>query len=187
VAVMSTTTAVFYTFLGGAPIVLGSYGVGPEGIGLYIMFVPAFYIVGNYLTTHLVRRIGEQRVMWLGQTCSLCGLAIMLALALGGVGTPLAVAMPLMFVGLGHGLLMPPTLAGTVGLIPALAGSAAAVAGLMQQMLGAAGGFLVGLVTHENAVNLSSMMLVITVISTSALLWLSRVRPSAPGPVRSTP
>ena len=34
--------------------------------------------------------------------------------------------------GLGHGLLVPPSLSGTVGLIPALAGSAAAVAGLVQ-------------------------------------------------------
>jgi hypothetical protein len=32
---------------------------------------------------------------------------------------------------------MPPTLAGAVGVVPALAGSAAALAGLMQQLMGA--------------------------------------------------
>ena len=53
--------------------------------------------------------------------------------------TPLALALPLLLLGIGHGLLAPPTLAGTVGLMPALAGSAAAVGGLMQQLQRRAG------------------------------------------------
>ena len=60
---------------------------------------------------------------------------------------------------LGHGLLVPPALGGTIGLVPALAGSAAAVAGLMQQMTGAVGGFAVGLFRHEGALNLGWLML----------------------------
>src|SRR5690606_29955258 len=47
VSILAMTTATFYAFLGGAPIVLGSYGVGPDGIGFYIMLVPGSYIVGN--------------------------------------------------------------------------------------------------------------------------------------------
>ncbi len=51
VAILSSTTASFYAFLAGAPIVLGGYGVGPAGVGFYIMVGPLSYIVGNYLTT----------------------------------------------------------------------------------------------------------------------------------------
>ena len=44
------------------------------------------------------------------------------------------------------------------GLLPALAGSAAAVAGLMQQLIGAAGGYAVGLFDHHGALNLGWLM-----------------------------
>lgn len=158
VVILSMTTATFYAFLGGAPIVLAGYGVGPAGIGPYIMCIPIAYIVGNYLTSHLVRRIGERALMVLGQGCTLAGLALMLGLGLADLNTPLALALPLMVLGLGHGFLMPPTLAGTVSLVPALAGSAAAVAGLMQQVMGAVGGYAVGLFNHQGAVQLGWLM-----------------------------
>jgi DHA1 family bicyclomycin/chloramphenicol resistance-like MFS transporter len=159
VVIVAMTTATFYAFLAGAPIVLASYGVGPEGIGYYIMCVPVSYILGNYLASRLARRTGEHPMMLLGQGCTVGGLLLMLGLGLGGLNTPLALALPLMVLGLGHGLLVPPALAGTVGLVPALAGSAAAVAGLTQQLLGAAGGYVVGIFPHQGAVNLGWLML----------------------------
>jgi DHA1 family bicyclomycin/chloramphenicol resistance-like MFS transporter len=180
VALLSMTTATFYAFLAGAPIVLGSYGVGPAGIGYHIMFVPLAYIVGNYLTTHLVHRIGERAVMRLGQGSSLAGIALMLVLALAGVDTPLALSLPLLLLGIGHGLLVPPTLIGTVGLLPALAGSAAAVAGLAQQLLGAVGGFVVGLVPHDGAVNLGWMMLALSGSAAVAMALLQRGQAATP-------
>ena len=159
VAILAATTATFYAFLAGAPIVLKGYGIGPDGIGWFIMAVPVSYILGNFMTSRLIAQAGESRVMAWGQVLTLGGLVVMLALGLGGVQTALAVALPLLLLGLGHGLLNPPTLAGTVGVLPALAGSAAAVAGLMQQLTGASAGYLVGLVPHEGAVNLGWMML----------------------------
>jgi len=61
-----------------------------------------------------------------------------------------------------------------VGLVPALAGSAAAVAGVMQQMTGALGGFVVGLVSHDGAVNLALQMLGWAACGLAAQLALSR-------------
>ena len=161
VLLLAMTTATFYAFLGGAPIVLGSYGVKPDGVGFYIMAIPGSYIVGNYLTTRLAHRFSERRIMNLGQGLTVGGVALMLLLALAGLNTPLAFALPLVLLGIGHGLLVPAALAGTVGLVPALAGSAAAVAGLSQQLMGAVGGFAVGLFHHEGAANLGWLMLVL--------------------------
>ena len=76
--------------------------------------------------------------------------------------------------GAGHGLLMPPTLGGAVGVIPALAGSAAAVAGLMQQFVGALGGSAVGLVSHHDAVNLALQMLGLGLLGARSLWMLPR-------------
>jgi DHA1 family bicyclomycin/chloramphenicol resistance-like MFS transporter len=175
VAILAATTATFYAFLAGAPIVLKGYDIGPDGIGWFIMAVPISYIAGNFMTSRLIQQMGESRVMAWGQALTVAGLLIMLALALGGVQTALAVALPLLFLGLGHGLINPPALAGTVSVLPALAGSAAAVAGLMQQLTGATGGYLVGLVPHEGAVNLGWMMLAFTLLAVAAQ-WALRQR-----------
>ena len=174
VAILAATTATFYAFLAGAPIVLKGYGIGPDGIGWFIMAVPVSYILGNFMTSRLIAQAGESRVMAWGQALTLGGLVVMLALGLGGVQTALAVALPLLLLGLGHGLLNPPALAGTVGVVPALAGSAAAVAGLMQQLTGATGGYLVGLVPHEGAVNLGWMMLAFALTGAMAQFFLRR-------------
>ena len=174
VAILAATTATFYAFLAGAPIVLKGYGIGPDGIGWFIMAVPVSYILGNFMTSRLIAQAGESRVMAWGQALTLGGLVVMLALGLGGVQSALAVALPLLLLGLGHGLLNPPALAGTVGVVPALAGSAAAVAGLMQQLTGATGGYLVGLVPHEGAVNLGWMMLAFALTGAMAQFFLRR-------------
>ena len=175
VTILAATTATFYAFLGGAPIVLKGFGIGPDGIGWFIMAVPLSYILGNFMTSRLIQQWGESRVMIWGQALTLGGLMVMLGLGLAGFASPLAVALPLLLLGLGHGLINPPALAGTVGVVPALAGSAAAVAGLMQQLTGAAGGYLVGLVPHHGAVNLGWMMLGFALLATLAQ-WLLHKR-----------
>jgi len=179
VVILSMTTATFYAFLAGAPIVLGSQGVGPDGVGFYIMSIPLAYIAGNYFTSRLVRRVGERRIMAIGQGCTVAALLGVIILATIGLNHPLAFALPLVLLGVGHGLLMPATLAGTVSVLPALAGSAAAVAGLMQQLLGAFGGYTVGLVGHDGALNLGLLMLGFTGCSVLALAWMQRRHASA--------
>lgn len=174
VTIVASTTAAFYTFLGAAPIVLRAYGVTPDRVGWYIMCIPVAYICGNLWTSRLVRRMGDRRIMTMGQVFNVVSLLLVLGLGLAGAHTPLALALPLMLLGIGHGLLAPPTLAGTVGLVPALAGAAAAVAGLMQQLTGALGSYVVGLVPHEGQVNLALVMLAFTLAGVVAQLLLPR-------------
>lgn len=172
VAVVAMTTASFYTFLAGAPIVLKRYGVGPEHVGWYVMFVSIAYVVGNFMTSRLIHRHGERRMLVLGQLSSVLGLVLMLSLGWAGLATPLAFAGPLILLGLGHGFSMPPALAGSVGVVPALAGAAAAVAGLAQQLMGALGGYAVGLFRHEGAISLGLLMLGFTLLAAGALALL---------------
>jgi DHA1 family bicyclomycin/chloramphenicol resistance-like MFS transporter len=177
VAILAMTSACFYTFLGGAPLVLAAYGVPPERIGLYVMVPPLAYIMGNLLTQRLLRWGSSDRfLMAAGQISTLCGVTGVLAFGLAGVHTPLSLALPLLLLGLGHGLLLPPTLTGTVGLVPALAGSASAVAGLMQQLTGAAGGFVVSLVPLQGPVWLALLMLLFSGLACAAQAVLLRRR-----------
>ncbi|MEY2683291.1 MAG: hypothetical protein RJA09_435 [Pseudomonadota bacterium] len=179
---LGMTTATFYAFLGGAPQVLAQQGVGPEQLGWYLMSIPFAYFVGNYLTTHLVAKWGEDTILAVGQAGTLAGLALVLGLAWMGVSSPLALALPLVLLGLGHGLLVPPALSGTVGVVPALAGAAAAGAGVMQQLMGAVGGYTVGLVDHgQGAASLGVVMLVYALgasLALAGLLWRPRQLPT---------
>ena len=84
-AILALSTATFYAFLAGAPSVLRRYGVGPDGVGFYIMCIPMAYIVGNYLTSRWVHAKGERRVMQIGQAAALSGLALLLALGFAGL------------------------------------------------------------------------------------------------------
>ncbi|WP_162241864.1 MFS transporter [Pseudorhodoferax sp. Leaf267] len=175
VAILAMTAASFYTFLGGAPLVLANYGVRPERIGLYVMCPPVAYVFGNLLTQRLLRNgRSDGFLMVAGHASTLTGIVTVLLLGLAGVHTPLALALPLLLLGIGHGLLLPPTLTGTVGLVPALAGSAAAVAGLMQQLTGAVGGIVVGLVPLQGPVWLALLMLLFSGLGFVAQLALSR-------------
>ena len=175
VAVLATATATFYIFLGGAPIVLGSYGVGPDGIGFYIMVIPLSYITGSFLTSRLIRRIGNHQMMEWGQRLTLVGMVLVVVLAVTPLASPLALVLPLTLLGIGHGFLVPPALTGTVGLIPALAGAAAAVAGVSQQVMGAFGGYVVGLVPLEGALNLGWLMLLTASLGYWAHRYLLRL------------
>lgn len=174
VIVVSMTTSTFYAFLAGAPIVLGSLGVRPDGVGFYIMVAPLSYIFGNFLTSRLSHHVADAHMMWIGQGLAAIGVALVALLAMAGVNTPLAFALPTILLGIGHGLLVPPALAGTVGLLPALAGAAAAVTGLMQQMLGAVGGFAVGLLAPADARNLGLLMLGLVIVGVIAQVQLFR-------------
>jgi DHA1 family bicyclomycin/chloramphenicol resistance-like MFS transporter len=173
VAVLCLTTGVFHAFLSGAPIVLRGLGVGPDGVGWYMMVVPLSYIAGNYLASRLVHRLGERRLMAWGQGSSLCGIGLMTALGLTGFSSALSFSLPLILLGIGHGLLMPPALSGTVGLIPALAGSAAALTGLAQQWMAGLSGYSVGLLP-DGPVYLGLLMLGMTVAALLAQLPLFR-------------
>lgn len=159
VVMLSSTAVTFYTYLAGAPLVFKHFGVAPQQLGLYVMAIPLAYIVGNVLTTRWVARLGERGLMTAGQSAVFAGLGLVLVLSWLPWHSPLALALPLVLLGIGHGLLVPVTLAGTVGLVPALAGSAAALAGVMQQASGSLGSHFVALVPHDGVVNLTLMMM----------------------------
>jgi MFS transporter, DHA1 family, multidrug resistance protein len=177
VALLAATTATFYTYLAGAPLVLAAYGVRPDQIGWYLMTPPLAYILGNLLTVRLVRTRSDRTIMWMGQGLTLGGLVVASLVAAFLPAGPLALALPLLLLGLGHGLLVPPALVATVGLVPALAGSAAAVAGLLQQAGGAVAGYAVGWLPRPDALSLSLMMVAWTTLGALALARLSRSTP----------
>jgi DHA1 family bicyclomycin/chloramphenicol resistance-like MFS transporter len=180
VLILSMTAGAFYAYLAGAPLVLRDYGIGPAEVGFYIMVPPLSYIAGNFLTSRLAHRLGEARMMAAGQAITLLGIATMLALAAAGVRSGAAFVLPLILMGIGHGLLIPSVLAATVSVVPALAGGASALAGVVQQVTGALGGVAVGWVIWGGAVGVGALMLAFTLGAVAAQAGLGAGRRPAP-------
>ncbi|MBK6658128.1 MAG: Bcr/CflA family efflux MFS transporter [Proteobacteria bacterium] len=174
--ILAMCTGSFYVFLAGTPLVLASYGVGPARVGLFIMAVPLSYIAGNFVVSRLLHAKNEARLALIGQCAACAGPLLALALALAGVRSPLALALPMTLLGFGHGLLMPSTLSGTISVIPTLAGSAVAASGLAQQLFGALGGWAVGLVPHDDARYMAAMMLTFMLLALVMQVLVMRLR-----------
>lgn len=182
VAVLSLTYASLYVFLSGAPVVLARHGIGASAVGWFVLCMTASYIAGSFLTSRWIHRLSGRELMTRGQWLALSGTGLMLLLAWLDVPVHWSMTVPLLLVGLGHGLLMPPTLAGTVGQIPALAGSAAAVAGLMQQVMGAAGSYSVGAFDPVSVGLLAALMLGFSVLALGSQWGLQRAQAQAGKP-----
>jgi MFS family permease len=138
---------------------------------------PLSYVFGNFLTSRLARHGRDMRMRAVGQALTLTGIVAMIGLALLDVRSGLAFTGPLVLFGIGHGLLMPPTLVATVGLLPALAGAAAGIAGVSQQLVGAVGGYAVGGVPQDGPVGLGLLMAAFTLGAIAAQAMLPRGRP----------
>ena len=98
----------------------------------------------------------------------------MLILSLAGLHKPLALALPMMLVGVGHGLMIPPMLSRAVGLIASVAGTAAAFSGSLQQAMGALGGYVVGMAPEAGALPLGLTMAVPSLCGLLALFVIWR-------------
>jgi DHA1 family bicyclomycin/chloramphenicol resistance-like MFS transporter len=172
----------FYTVMAGAPFVLSAgYGIKPENIGWYIMCMPVSFLLGSLITSGLVRRHGHLAVMAAGHAFGIAGVVLVLGLALAGVNSPLALVLPLLLVGFGNALFMPSALVGLVSSVPALAGSGAGLAGLLQQLTGALAAFLTGLIAHDTPVQLGWLMLAWSLLGVAAQCALPAATREAPG------
>ena len=140
------------------------------------MVVPLSYVFGNFLTSRLARHGRDMRMRAVGQALTLTGIVAMIGITLLDWRSGLAFTGPLVLFGIGHGLLMPPTLAATIGLMPALAGAAAGISGVSQQLVGAVGGYAVGWVPQDGPEGVGLQMAAFTLGTIAAQAMLPGAR-----------
>jgi len=127
----------FFTMATSASLLMKDYlGRPATEYGLYFMFFPAGYWLGNFLAS----RLGSRTAI---ETMVLAGALVLAATAAGQASfvmifglSPLALFIPGFFVTFAQGLALPNTQAGAMSVDPALAGTAAGI-GAFMQMFGA--------------------------------------------------
>jgi DHA1 family bicyclomycin/chloramphenicol resistance-like MFS transporter len=138
-------TAVFFAFLGGTPYVATTlFGMSGTEYGLYFVFVPIGFFIGNFFTARLTMRVGSGRLMRIGNLISLAASISSLLLLGSGWQHPLALFAPIYLIGLANGLSSNNSIAGAVSVRPHLAGAASGIAGSFQIGFGAVATVIIG-------------------------------------------
>jgi MFS transporter, DHA1 family, multidrug resistance protein len=133
------TSGAFFAFLGGGPFVATEIlNLRPAEYGLYFGLLSGGYMIGNFMSGRYSRRVGINAMMMIGSLTSMSGIILCVILFGAGLMHPLALFLPISFVGLGNGMTLPNANAGLVSVRPHLAGSASGLGGALQIGGGAA-------------------------------------------------
>ncbi len=144
-------SACFFAMLGGAPFVGDVvYGLSPSQLGLYFIFTPMGYMLGNFFTGRYAERFGIYHLMITGTAITTVGMTLSLIVILLGATHPLAFFGFTISIGIGNGLVIPNATAGMLGIHPRLAGTAAGLGGAMLTLSGAAISALVAILLTED-------------------------------------
>ena len=172
--------AAFQAFLAGAPFALiVVMGVSPEDLWIFIMSVPAGYIVGNYVSSWASQRISRDRMILAGSVLAILCTGVLVALSVSGLDSPFTLIAPLFVYSVGSGFLVPNSLAGALVTVePAAAGSAAALGGFVQMGSGALATVVVAALTQTSFLQVGAVMLGCTFLSWLFFALLVRKDPA---------
>jgi DHA1 family bicyclomycin/chloramphenicol resistance-like MFS transporter len=146
----------FNVFFAGGPILLIQVmGVPAEVFGWFTLAWAGSFIVGSLVSNRLQRRVQSLLLIPVGQGILTAGALAMMATALLGFVTPLALIVPLMLMGWGNGLNMPNAMANALATVPAnRVGAASALLGFVQMIAAALLTLLVGYMSHTTQWNI---------------------------------
>lgn len=174
-----------FAYVAGSPFVLQDvYGLSPQLFGVAFAANGIGLVVGAQVNGHLVHRMGSDRLLTMGTLVMAAGgLALLFAVSTGWGG--LAAVLPALFVLLfGAGFINPNALTLAMHHRPDAAGSASAVFGCAQFLLGAAVAPLVGLGGRHDALPLALVVAGLTA-SVASLRVGGHLARRRPGRVRA--
>lgn len=135
---MAFSVGSFFVFLSGVPFVAaGQFGLSAPLIGLGLGSISGGFLLGSLLTARLAPIWGLALLILVGRLVPFLGLSLGLVLFTLGASHPLALFGTTVFVGVGNGLTMANANSGAMSINPALAGSAAGLAGALSVLCGA--------------------------------------------------
>jgi DHA1 family bicyclomycin/chloramphenicol resistance-like MFS transporter len=162
--VMGFMAFALFAYLGGMPIVfIVEYHYAPSGFAIVFGCVAGSYIFASQFNIFLVRAVGLHRALSLATSLYLVMVGIVLALALldhrsvvvGPIGFALALALAQSVTG----FIIPTATVGALHAHAGRAGSASALLGTLQFLIGACGGLLTGLLTDGTSLPVAALML----------------------------
>jgi DHA1 family bicyclomycin/chloramphenicol resistance-like MFS transporter len=141
--------------------------------GMYFALVPLGFITGTLISSRLGNRASVERMVLIGGSLAVAGVAVQSSLLLSGIFVPLTLFLPGTIVTLAQGLSLPFAQAGAMATVPRLAGTAAGIGVFAQNFLGAGFAQIYGLLADGTP----RPMVIMTAV-TAGLGFLSALVPA---------
>jgi DHA1 family bicyclomycin/chloramphenicol resistance-like MFS transporter len=150
----------FFSYLGGSsPVFIRGFGLSPLQFALVFGLCSIGLIASTQINARLLPRFGLSRILRVVARIHLCATLTLAVVAFGGVHVLPLVFLPLFVAVSCMGYLNPNMVAGALTHQAHNAGSASALLGTGQFLLGAFGGLLVGLFTDGTPRGMAALML----------------------------
>jgi DHA1 family bicyclomycin/chloramphenicol resistance-like MFS transporter len=144
--VAATNSAMFFTFIGGAPhVVVTQMQRTSAEYGFWFILISFTYMIGNFTAGRWSAKYGVDTMIRAGVAVTVLGSAVgIIWMLIDPLGSPAVIMVPQMIIGFSSGFMLPNSIAGAVSVRPQAAGAASGLMGFMQMGLGAATAQLVG-------------------------------------------
>lgn len=167
----ATVYAGLFAWISGASFVLqGLYGLTPFHFGVVFAVGSTGYMLGSFLASRIVRRVGLDGVIGIGAVAvTLGGLGMVVSVAIGFTSS-LSIVLPMWIYLAGLGMVLAQSIAGALTPFPERAGAASSLFGFVQQGLAAACGAGVGWLLGDSAWPLAGAVALMGLAT--LLIWL---------------
>ncbi|PRX47138.1 DHA1 family bicyclomycin/chloramphenicol resistance-like MFS transporter [Prauserella shujinwangii] len=172
--------AAMFSYIAGSSFVLqGVYGLSPQEYSVVFGVNGAGIVLAGQVNGRIVGRVQERTLLATGLFMATLGSAALVIAALLGLGLP-GLLPPLFLVVSSIGLIMPNSNSLALANHPRSAGSASALLGVVQFVIGGAASPLVGVFGEDSAVPMATIMASFGVLSLASFLFLAGRPASAP-------
>lgn len=176
--VAATNSAMFFTFIGGAPhVVITIMHRTSAEYGVWFILISFTYMAGNFAAGRWSVKYGVDFMIRAGVAVTVLGAAVGFVWVLLEPGRgPEVIMTPQMILGFASGFMLPSAIAGAVSVRPQAAGAASGLMGFMQMGLGAMTSQLIGhlLDGASSALPLATIVLVLCACGLVAFFTLVR-------------
>ncbi len=133
--IITTVFIGLFAWISGAPIVMqgAAYGLSPLVFGITFATGAAGYMVGTFVASHIIVRLGLDRMMGIGVVMMAFGGLAMVAVLTLGLGHVMWFAATMVIYLAGLGFTLPAAMAAALTPFPDRAGTASSVMGFCQQ------------------------------------------------------
>lgn len=169
------STAAFFAFLAGAPLVTRVLYDMPVGtLGVYLGSITAGFFFGSFIGARFTRGFSLGQTMLVGRIAACSGLMIGIVLFTFGITHEFALFGATIFVGIGNGITSPSSSAGAMSVRADLAGSASGLSGALSVGGGAIVTWITGAIVAVNAGGLALLWVMFSVSFLGLLcaLWV---------------
>jgi DHA1 family bicyclomycin/chloramphenicol resistance-like MFS transporter len=170
--VISTSVAGILTYTSASSFVLIEVlEVPAQYYGLLFSISALGMFLGSLLSAKLSHHFSSEQAIWYGSLLLLCGGVLLAVLPWLGVVSVLTLVGSMFIYALGNGVVMPSAMALAIMPFPKKAGAAAALIGCCQSALGAACGYVAGLLFDHSAIPMTSTIGLLSLLAFGGVLY----------------